>query len=255
MPFANNGSVRIHYEVEGDGPPIVLLHGYFVDYETLRDLGYVDALKDSYQVVLIDLRGHGMSDKPHDSEDYAWEPMVADVRSVLDALRIVKADIFGYSGGAVIALALAVSSPDRVRSLMVGGAGAARPNPAAGAIADLLGQGMETFIRAAFEASGPLPAEMRARLLQSDVEALRACVLATTYVRSEDALRRMTMPCLVFAGEDDTAFAGLHELAALIPNASFVSYPGLGHVQVYWRSDLVLPHVTAFLARVSSQVV
>ena len=70
MPCANNEGVRIYYEVEGQGPPLVLMHGITDSLEVFRLVGYVEALKSDYRLILIDARGHGASDKPHDSDAY-----------------------------------------------------------------------------------------------------------------------------------------------------------------------------------------
>ena len=58
MPFANNQGVRIHYEVEGKGPPLVLQHGFSDSLQTWYELGYVDGLKSDYRLILLDARGH-----------------------------------------------------------------------------------------------------------------------------------------------------------------------------------------------------
>ena len=72
MPYVDNRGVRIHYQVEGKGPPLVLQHGFTQSLEGWYRCGYVDALKPKYRVVLIDARGHGKSDKPHERAAYAW---------------------------------------------------------------------------------------------------------------------------------------------------------------------------------------
>lgn len=79
MPFANNKGVRIRYEVEGDGPPLVLMHGLTDSLEVFRISGYVDALRSDYNLILIDTRGHGASDKPHEPGAYRRATLVADV--------------------------------------------------------------------------------------------------------------------------------------------------------------------------------
>ena len=79
MPYACNGSVRIHYQVEGRGPALVLQHGFTESLVDWYEAGYVDALKPDYRLVLIDARGHGASDKPHDPDAYLLGERVADV--------------------------------------------------------------------------------------------------------------------------------------------------------------------------------
>jgi pimeloyl-ACP methyl ester carboxylesterase len=137
MPFADNNGVRIHYEVEGDGLPLVLLHGTSDDLEGWRDFGYVDALQEDHRLVLIDMRGHGQSDKPHEVAAYDWPLLVSDVACILDDLGMESVDILGYSAGSFIALGAAMSMPGRLRSLILGGASATWPGVSARAL-DLL---------------------------------------------------------------------------------------------------------------------
>jgi len=72
MPYADNQGIRIHYQVEGKGPPLMLQHGFTSNLKSWRQFGYVDALKHHYQLILLDARGHGASDKPHDPAAFAW---------------------------------------------------------------------------------------------------------------------------------------------------------------------------------------
>ena len=108
--------MRIHYEVEGRGEPLVIHHGFTSSIETVRLLGYSDSLKESHQVILIDARGHGVSDKPHTPESYGLQTAVNDVLAVLDELGIPKAHFFGYSMGGVIGFAVANFAPERLLS-------------------------------------------------------------------------------------------------------------------------------------------
>ena len=118
--FAENNGVRIHYEVEGQGPPLVLVHWASGSTQDRRMFGYVDALKDKYQLILIDMRGHGKSDKPHDPAAYDAETQVLDIVAVLDDLGIDKANYFGYSLGGRLGWAIAKYAPERLQSLIIG---------------------------------------------------------------------------------------------------------------------------------------
>jgi hypothetical protein len=96
----------------------------------------------------------------------------------------------------------------------------------------------------------PLPPALRARLLTNDVEALianRTQRLASPGFAA--TLPMMTMPCLVFAGEADPAYAANQKFVPQMPNATFFSLPGLVHSETFFRSDLVLPHAADFLSR------
>ena len=105
MPYANNDGVRIHYKIEGEGPTLILQHGYTMNLERWYQVGYVDALKSHYQLILIDLRGHGASDKPHDRAAYTWPVEVMDVLAVIDDLNISQTMFWGYSRGGGIGFA------------------------------------------------------------------------------------------------------------------------------------------------------
>jgi pimeloyl-ACP methyl ester carboxylesterase len=86
VPYAVNQGIRIHYRTEGDGKPLVVQHGITDSLETWYDLGYVEALKPQYRLILIDARGHGASDKPHEPDAYDWQRHVEDIAAVLDDL-------------------------------------------------------------------------------------------------------------------------------------------------------------------------
>lgn len=122
MPYVNNQGVRIHYEVVGAGPPLVLHHQTFGSLESWQDFGYLNALKRDRQLILMDARGHGASDKPHDPSAYSLPLRVGDVTAVLDDLGIGQTDYFGYSLGGWIGFGLARCAPLRLRSLILGGA-------------------------------------------------------------------------------------------------------------------------------------
>jgi pimeloyl-ACP methyl ester carboxylesterase len=74
MPYIDNHGARIHYQVEGQGQPLVLCHGLSMTSEDWREYGYVTGLRDRYMLTLIDSRGYGASDKPHDPLDYLARP-------------------------------------------------------------------------------------------------------------------------------------------------------------------------------------
>jgi pimeloyl-ACP methyl ester carboxylesterase len=107
MPYADNGGVRIHYQVEGEGrPALVLQHGFTESVVDWYESGYVETLRSDYRLILIDARGHGASDKPHDPDAYLLNRRVSDVVAVLDASDIAKALFWGYSIGGGSALGL-----------------------------------------------------------------------------------------------------------------------------------------------------
>lgn len=121
MPYATSDGLRIHYELEADGQPLVLYHGLTGSGERWRDTGYTSGLGEGYRLILIDARGHGMSDKPHDPEAYGRRRQAADVVAVLDDLSIDSARFWGHSMGGDVVLTLGRHHPDRVRALVITG--------------------------------------------------------------------------------------------------------------------------------------
>jgi pimeloyl-ACP methyl ester carboxylesterase len=117
--LVSNG-VKLQYFVEGEGPPVMLIHGLTVDSEwQWAEPGITKALAKNYRVIAIDCRGHGQSGKPHEPAAYGIE-MVEDVRRLLDHMQIKKAHIVGYSLGGAIALKFLVTYPGRCSSVILG---------------------------------------------------------------------------------------------------------------------------------------
>jgi pimeloyl-ACP methyl ester carboxylesterase len=249
MPYANNQSIRIHYRVEGEGPPLVLQHGYTQTLEHWYQCGYVDALKARYRLLLVDARGHGDSDKPHERAAYAWPVGVMDVLAVLDAVGIRQALYWGYSMGGAIGFGALTIAPERLIALVAGGAAADAFN-----LGDRLqhidGADPEAFI-AAFESimNATIPPAVRAKIFASDTRALAAAAPNRPSVIEQ--LSRIATPCFLYAGDKDFLFPRAQTTASRIPNAKFVVLPGLTHPEAFVRSDLALPRVLGFLEGVS----
>jgi pimeloyl-ACP methyl ester carboxylesterase len=120
--FDSNG-VKIAYTVQGKGEPVVLIHGWLSSGGINWGLpGTAALLAKDYQVITIDVRGHGLSDKPLKDEAYGPE-LVEDVVRLLDHLKIKKADIVGYSMGGIITANFLAKHPDRVLTGTLGGMG------------------------------------------------------------------------------------------------------------------------------------
>ena len=247
MPFVTNQGVRIHYETIGNGPVLVMHHGTTGSGADWIDLGYVDALKAYRQLILLDARGHGQSDKPHDPTAYDLALRTSDVVAVLDELGIQKADYFGYSLGGWIGFGLAKHSPDRFRSFIVGGAHPYAENMQP--FRDFMPRDRDAFAAMVDQVFGNrLTPAMRTRLLANDLDALRA----STQDRESnaDVLPSMTMPCLLYVGELDPRIAQVRQCASDLPNATFFTLPKCDHIAASAQSELAIPHLKAFLSKV-----
>jgi len=249
MPFITNRGVRIYYETIGNGPALVMHHGTFGSGADWIDLGYVDALKADHQVILLDSRGHGRSDKPHDAAAYELTLRTSDVLAVLDELGIRKADYFGYSLGGWIGFDLAKQALGRFRSFILGAM-----HPYAESMQpfrDLMPRDREAFVAMIDRAIGDrFPPAMRTRWLANDLDALRA--LTQDRESNADVLPSMTMPCLLYAGELDPRIDHVRRCAPNLPNATFFSLPQCDHTAGNASGDLVIPHMRAFLSKVHS---
>jgi pimeloyl-ACP methyl ester carboxylesterase len=124
--FFDSNGVKIRYTVEGQGEPVLLIHGFTASIEMQWGIpGIIKALANDYQVIALDNRGHGKSGKPHDPKSYGME-MVEDAVRLLDHLKIKKAHVVGYSMGAMITNKLLTTYPDRVICATLGGAAGIR---------------------------------------------------------------------------------------------------------------------------------
>ena len=219
--------------------------------------GFVEELQKDYRLILVDARGHGRSDKPHDPKDYDLKLRVNDVLAVMDELGLGKAHYMGYSMGGRIGFGIVIHALERFHSLIIGGMSPNTVNsdvPPQDRI-ELLRQGMAHYVADAEAKEGPMDQGIRERLLDNDPEAL---IAATTAPRGtdgiEELLQTLNLPILLYCGEADGFFPGAKEASQVIPGASFASFPSLNHGQTSRAAELVLPPVTDFLAKAVTTV-
>lgn len=214
--------VHIHYEVEGAGPTILLLHGISADGPMNWEwTGIAPALREGgFRTVAIDQRGHGQSDKPHDPERYHDDLFASDVSTVLDALDVDGCILMGYSMGAYMALRT-VPHDNRVHALVLGGIGDNAPKNWA-----------REDVALALEANALSDEhEGEARAIREYADATGADRLALAAIqrgRTEEPfeLGAITIPTLVIVGEDDELAGDAELLARGLADAAFVRVPG-----------------------------
>ena len=207
--FQSNNGVRIHYEVVGRGEPVILVHGWAADASMWSALS-TDLSRD-HQVITMDCRGHGQSDKPHDSAAYGDE-MVKDVVRLMDALKLKKAHIIGYSMGGSIVAKMLTEYPDRFLTAVLGGSTGFRSTDVqeaweAGLIKSLqsgmpLSDAMIANRPPGFPEPSPQQREMMHRMdATQDSKALGAQRLGNPGLWvSDDALRHNKIPTLIAVG-------------------------------------------------------
>ncbi len=208
MPFFESAGVRLHYEVDGSGPPVILLHGLTSSaQQNWRRPGVIDALvRAGFSTVGLDGRGHGRSDKPFECEAYGGTAMGDDVIRLMDHLRLDGANLAGYSMGGAIAASLLTRCPDRFRRVILAGIG-----------------------DAVFGADGGIPRVIprgRARLSGQAFAALAAMRNAERAPIEVRKLSEASCPVLILVGSADRVAGSHRRLTAALRGAKIVRVPG-----------------------------
>ncbi len=244
--FFDSNGVKIHYVVEGEGEPVVLIHGFTASIQMQWGLpGILSKLSKDYQVVAFDNRGHGRSGKPHDPNMYGVE-MVNDVTRLMDHLNIKKAHVVGYSMGGFITDLLVATHPDRLITATLGGAGWMRPDDSRMSfmteLADSLdaGKGIGPLINQLTPAGRPKPTEEQIDSfnqmlsLTNDPKALAACVRGMGKLNVTEAqLKANKVPVLALIGELDPLKAGVDELKSVMPDLKVVVIEDTDHMTAF----------------------
>jgi pimeloyl-ACP methyl ester carboxylesterase len=230
MPRFHHGSVEIAYLDEGEGAPIVLVHGFASTKEVnWLHPGWIATLTGAgRRVIALDNRGHGESSKLYEPADYHTSRMAGDVRALIDHLNLGRADVLGYSMGARIAAFLAFEYPEHVRSVVLGGLG----------MHLIDGVGLPESIAGALEApsladvTDPQGSTFRAFADQtkSDRRALAACIRGSRQTLTRAQAAAIPVPTLVAVGGKDTIAGSAEALAALMPQAKALTIPNRDHM-------------------------
>jgi pimeloyl-ACP methyl ester carboxylesterase len=227
--FSHDG-VEIAFLDEGEGEPIVLVHG-FASTAAVNWVhpGWVATLtRAGRRVIALDNRGHGASTKLYDPAAYHSAVMAEDVRVLLDHLGLGAVDMMGYSMGARITAFLALAHPQRLRKAVFGGLG----------IHLVDGVGLPESIAEALEAPSLAAVhEPQARTFRafaehtrSDLAALAVCIRGSRQTLSRRQVASLRTPVLVAVGGKDTVAGSAGELAALLPHGRALDIPGRDHM-------------------------
>jgi pimeloyl-ACP methyl ester carboxylesterase len=231
MPSFHNGAVEIAYLDEGEGEPIVLVHGF----ASTKNVNWVyptwvsELKKNGRRVIALDNRGHGESSKLYDPEQYHIGTMAGDVSALMDHLGIDRADIMGYSLGARMTAWLARSQPQRLRSAIFGGLG----------LGLIEGGGPGEEVAKALEApalddvTDPVGRTFRAFADQtrSDRRALAACLRGSRRLMTRDEAAGITVPVLIAVGSSDEIAGSAEALGKIVPGAQVLDIPNRDHMR------------------------
>ncbi len=259
MPDATVNGVRLHYELKGEGPTVLLLHPVGLDL-TCWD-AQRDALSTEFRVLAVDLRGHGGSEVA--AAPYSLELFADDVHGLLHLLDAAPAHVVGLSLGGMVAQMLALNHPEDVRSLVLADTACTLPPEGRAA---MVGRGeaaerggMESVLQATLERwftpdfmDSEVVARCRSRLLADSVEGWAATWRAISQVNTEPRLHQIGVPALVMVGELDVSSPPdrARGIADRIAGARLHVVPGAPHMAPMECPDLFNPPLMEFLRRV-----
>jgi len=264
--FVRVGEQLVHVERAGSGEAIVLLHGFGGSSWSWRKV--IPSLATDHRVVALDLNGFGWTERPRELEAYTLDGQARLVLSVMDALGLDRVHLVGHSYGGGLALWLAATHPDRLRSLVLVDstlpAYSVKRRRAVAAWRPLVAAFVRTvalrpsFVRRGLLRSVADPAVVTDELVGGYLERLRVEGATDAYrgltikvdgPRPTVDLATIAVPTLIVWGADDGLLAArLGERAARrIPGARFVAIPGCGHLPMEEKPDALLDAVQRFL--------
>jgi pimeloyl-ACP methyl ester carboxylesterase len=251
MSKLNRDGVKIHYEVYGSGPPLLLTHGYSSTSAMWE--GQIEALSKHHKLVLWDMRGHGQSDYPDDPAAYSEALTVGDMAALLDEIGADSAIVGGLSLGGYMSLAFYRAHPKRVRALLIIDTGPGfKKDEAREAWNKRAHDTADRFEREGLEVLKSLSRE-RSTVSHRDASGLaRAArgMLTQRDARVIESLPDVRVPSLVIVGAEDTPFLAASDyMAAKIPGARKVVIPAAGHAanidQPQAFADALLPFLSS----------
>jgi pimeloyl-ACP methyl ester carboxylesterase len=245
--FGSVDGVAIAYRDVGEGPVTLLHHGFASDSRTnwIRS-GVADALLAARRrVVMIDARGHGASDKPHDPSAYGPGAMARDASALLDLLAVDRVDVVGYSMGSLVAVDI-FAYDKRVRSLVLGGVGLGQLTKYDPTRSSRIAEGFESSDPSTITDARALAFRNFADATGADRLALAAIERAAREPPSLAAIGSINVPTLVVNGRSDTLVGSLAAVAEAIPGATLVLVPG-DHISAVVKPEF-MEAIVDFLA-------
>ena len=253
MAKIDRNGVKIYYEVHGDGPPLILTHGYSSTSAMWQ--GQIEALSRRHRLVLWDMRGHGRSDYPEDPGAYSEALTVGDIAALLDEIGAARAIVGGLSLGGYMSLAFYRAHPDRVRALLIIDTGPGFKNDDARDAWNR--RALETADRLDRDGLAVLKSASRERAMVTHRDASGLARAARGMLTQRDArvielLPAIKVPSLIVVGADDTPFLAASDyMAAKIPGAQKVAIPSAGHAVNIDQPQAFLDAVLPFLDRLT----
>jgi pimeloyl-ACP methyl ester carboxylesterase len=249
MPTIDRDGIKIYYEVHGDGPPLILTHGY--SQTSAMWQGQIEALSERHKLVLWDMRGHGRSDYPEDPAAYSEALTVGDMAALLDEVGATTAIVGGLSLGGYMSLAFYRAHPERVSALLIIDTGPGfKKDEARQAWNERARETAERFEREGLDA---LTSGSGERSISSHRDATGLARAARGMLAQRDAsvielLPDIRVPSLIVVGADDAPFLAASDyMAAKIPGAKKAVIAAAGHVVNIDQPQAFIDAVEPFL--------
>ena len=259
MPYINKGNLPVHYHVKGSGPALVQLHGFTGSLVDFNLEPYLQ-LAENYTLIQIDLRGHGLSMKSHDPDDYQIKYFVDDLAAILDTEGFDKANVMGFSLGGILCYAFHKHLRQRINSLIVLASHPYRFDAPIEVeflrdLNEALEQGMEAMVaRAEAQLGSRLPEDRRQLLLRNDHLALIAQqqhVEAPINLSGLDVgLDQTDVPIFLTIGTDDFLYQRAKKSSGMIKGIDYLEIEGYEHGGFLGAASAhIYPRLTTFLTR------
>lgn len=230
MRSFDSDGIEIAYREEGEGDPILLIHGFASNHQiNWVGPGWFETLVGAgHRVIALDNRGHGQSEKLYDPAFYPSRVMAGDARRLLDHLNIDQAVVMGYSMGARISAFLSMDAPERVSKLIFGGLGINMVRGIGGA--EKIAQALRSETLSAVEDPSARAFRVFAEQTKSDREALATCILASRDPITEADVGSINHQALVAVGTKDVVSGDGQELVDLLPSGTFLGITSRDHM-------------------------
>jgi pimeloyl-ACP methyl ester carboxylesterase len=245
------GAVHIHRTVSGEGPAVVLTHGFASSSHMFA--ATVPALAADHTVIAWDLPGHGRSDAPDDVSAYSVASFLDAMLGLVDEVGAERAVFLGHSLGGYLSLQMALAHPERIAGLVLVDTGPGYRNDAARDDWNRMAGAYASVLERKGLAGLPRGVELTSGVHSTATGLAHAArhVLTQRDAHVIDGLASIAAPTLVVVGSDDEPFVkGSHHMAGKIPNATLVVIDGAGHAPPVTHADEFNAVVGDFLGRV-----